>query len=191
MQKSTKIWLAIAGILLIALGIMCICQPAATLFATAWTIGCFTLFAGISKLIFAFKTQAFMPNSGTRMLSAILLIVLGIVLLSRNFFVAYMLPIVVVSWVLVEGVIIAIHSFDYKKVGFTYWWCFLLIGLAAVVLGVLGLRNPDVSAVTLSTFIGIGIALVGVGYILALVGVNKFEKKVDNFLNPKQPVDQQ
>lgn len=31
MKTSTKIWLAIAGILLVALGVLCICRPAATL----------------------------------------------------------------------------------------------------------------------------------------------------------------
>ena len=70
MKKSTKIWLAVAGILLIALGVVCICRPAATLFTTAWLIGCFTLFAGIAQLVFTFRTQAFLPNSGSRMLSS-------------------------------------------------------------------------------------------------------------------------
>ena len=72
MKNSSKIWLAIAGILLVALGVVCITKPAATLFTTAWVIGVFTLIAGISKLMFTFKTQAFLPNSGSRALSAVL-----------------------------------------------------------------------------------------------------------------------
>ena len=64
MKKSSKIWLAIAGTLLVALGVVCICKPAATLFTTAWLIGLFTLITGISKLMFTFRTQAFLPNSG-------------------------------------------------------------------------------------------------------------------------------
>ena len=55
MKTSTKIWLAIAGILLVALGVVCITKPAATLFTTAWLIGLFTLIAGVSKLIFTFR----------------------------------------------------------------------------------------------------------------------------------------
>lgn len=39
MKTSSKIWLAVAGVLLVALGVLCICKPAATLFATAWLIG--------------------------------------------------------------------------------------------------------------------------------------------------------
>ena len=184
MDKSTKIWLVIAGVLLVILGVLCICQPTSTLFATAWMIGCFTLISGISKMIFTFRTQKFLPNSGSRMLSALLLIILGIIFLANNLFVTVSLPIIFAMWVLIEGVIVVVNSFDYKKYGFQYWWVILLLGLAGAVLGVLGLRNPDVTAVTLSTFIGIGIILIGVGYIVAVWGVNKFEKQV------KQQVDQ-
>ena len=181
MQKTDKIWLGISGVLLVALGIMCICQPAATLFATAWTIGCFTLMTGIFKLIFTFKTQKFLPNSASRVLSAIFEIIIGIIFLCNNFFVAASLPVIFVIWVIVEGVFVAIHSFDYKKVGFPYWWALLLFGIAGVVLGVWGLRNPDVSAVTLSTLIGTAILLIGVGYLVALCGINRFEKQVKEF----------
>ena len=181
MGKSSKIWLGISGILLVALGIMCVCRPAATLFATAWMIGCLTLLSGITKMIFTFRTQKFLPNSASRMLSAILDIIIGIIFLCNNFFVAATLPVVFVIWIIVESVFVAIHSFDFKKVGFPYWWALLLFGIAGVVLGVLGLRNPDVSAVTLSTLIGIAILLIGVGYLLALCGINRFEKNVKEF----------
>lgn len=70
MKTSTKIWLCVAGLLLIILGVVCIAKPDITLVSAAWVLGCFTLIAGISKLIFTFRTQAFLPNSGTRALSA-------------------------------------------------------------------------------------------------------------------------
>ncbi|MBQ7268672.1 MAG: DUF308 domain-containing protein [Bacteroidales bacterium] len=183
MKSSSKIWLAISGILLVALGVMCICKPAATLFATAWMIGVFTLISGFSKLIFTFRTQAFLPNSGSRMLSALLQIIVGCIFLANNLFLAVSLPVIFVLWVLVESVVITIESFDYKKVGFSGWWCILLLGIAGIVLGIYGLRNPDVSAVTLSTFIGIAICLIGLGYLVALSGVNRFEKQVKQVLN--------
>ncbi len=187
MKKSTKLWLAIAGVLLIVLGIICICKPASTLFAMAWLIGCFTLVAGISKLIFTFRTEAFLPNSGSRLLSAILQIILGVIFLANNLFLTISLPIIFAMWVLIEGVLIAIQSFDYKKVGFTYWWVILLLGIAGAVLGILGLRNPDVSAVTLSTIIGVGIIALGAAYIFALCGIQKFENTVKEIRNAMMP----
>ena len=178
MKNSTKIWICITGVLLVVLGIVCICHPAATLFSTAWLIGLFTLLAGITELVFTINTQAFLPNSGTRMLSAILNIVLGFIFLGNTLFLGASLPYIFAFWVIVEGILVAVRSFDYKQVGFGGWWGMLLMGIAAVVLGVLGLRNPDITGKTLSTLIGLGIVFAGAAYLVALGGINRFEKKV-------------
>ena len=180
-MKTTKIWLALAGILFIILGIACICSPTETIFAAAWLIGLFTLLSGITKLAFTFYTQAFLPNSASRALSAILQIILGCILLGNEIFVAISLPIIFALWVIVESVTTAIQSFDYKRIGFPHWWCILLLGIGGTVLGILGLKNPDVTAATLSVFIGIGIITIGCSYLVALRGINKFEAKVDHF----------
>ena len=175
MKTSTKVWLVIAGILLIALGVYCICKPAATLFSAAWMIGILVLATGISKLIFTFRTQAFLPNSATRVLSAILEILIGIFFLANSLFLAVSLPIVFALWVLIDSVIIAVNSFDYKRVGFPGWWGILILGICGAVLAVLGLKNPDVTATTMAVMIGIGIITMGVANICAVVGINKFE----------------
>jgi uncharacterized membrane protein HdeD (DUF308 family) len=189
MKTSSKIWLAIAGILLIVLGVYCISRPAATLFTTAWLIGVFTLVSGISKLVFTFRTQAFLPNSGSRALSAILEIIVGFIFLGNNIFLAISLPVIFAMWVTIEGVIIAVNSFDYKRVGFPGWFVILLLGICGIVLGILGLRNPDVTAATLSTLIGLGVIAMGISYLFALRGINKFEKVVDGVF--KNNVDEQ
>lgn len=191
MDKSTKIWLVISGILLVALGILCIAKPAATLFATAWLIGCFTLFSGISRLVFTFRTERFMPNSGTRMLSAILQILIGIIFLCNNLFVAISIPIVCAMWVIFEGVIIFIQSFDFKKVGFGSWWMLMILGILVVVLGVLGLYNVEVTGNIVAILIGVGIIAMGVAYLLAYSGIHKFEKEVVNFNNAVKDAMQQ
>ena len=170
MKTSTKIWLAIAGILLVVLGVLCISRPAATLFTTAWLIGLFTL-----------RTQAFLPNSGTRALSAILEIIIGIIFLANNVFLAFSLPVIFAMWITIESVIIVVNSFDYKRVGFPGWWGILLLGICGIVLGILGLRNPDVTAATLSTLIGLGVIAMGASYLIALLGIQKFENRVKEF----------
>ena len=181
MKTSTKIWLCIAGILLIILGVLCIAKPDMTLVSAAWFLGCLTLFAGCAKLIFTLRTQAFMPNSGTRMLSALLDIFFGCFFLFNILGTAVSLPVVFAIWVMIQGIVIAVQSFDYKKVGFPYWWALLILGVAGAVLGFFGLRNLDVAAVTLSTLIGITIIANGLAYICAVAGVNRFEKKVEGF----------
>lgn len=181
MKTSTKIWLCVAGVLLVILGILCIAKPDITLVSAAWVLGCLTLFAGCAKLIFTLRTQAFMPNSGTRMLSALLDIFFGCFFLFNLLGTAVSLPVVFTIWVMIQGIVIAVQSFDYKKVGFPYWWALLILGTAGAVLGFFGLRNLDIAAVTLSTLIGIAIIANGLAYICAVAGVIHFEKKVQGF----------
>lgn len=178
MKTGQKIWLCIAGILLIALGVICIIKPNITLLSAAWILGLLTLFTGISKMIFVFRTQSFMPNSGSRILIALLEIFFGFFLLSNILGTAVSLPVVFALWVIIEGVSAAVQSFDYKKVGFSYWWAILLLGIVGAVLGFMGLKNLDVTANVLTTLIGIAIILTGLAHILAVAGMNHFEKSV-------------
>ena len=179
MKTGKKTWLCIAGILFIALGVYCIINPNITLVSAAYVLGLLTLFTGIFKLVFTFRTQAFMPNSGTRMLVSLLEIFFGCFFLFNLLGTAASLPMVFAFWIIIEGVSIAILSFDYKKVGFPYWWALLLLGIAGAVLGFFGLKNLDVTAVTLSTLIGISVILIGVAHILAVIGVSRFEKQIE------------
>jgi len=179
MKTSTKIWLCISGLLLIILGVICIAKPDITLVSAAWLLGCITLIAGVAKLVFTFRTQAFLPNSGTRALSAILDILFGCFFLFNVLGTAVSLPVVFAIWIMIEGIVIAVQSFDYKRVGFPMWWVLLCLGIGGAVLGFFGLRNLDVTAGVLSTIIGLGIIANGLAYILAVVGVNRFEKRVD------------
>jgi len=179
MKTSSKIYLAAAGLLLVILGIVCICNPADTLFASAWIIGLMTLLSGIATLVFTLNTQLFIPNSGTRMLSALLQIFLGIFFLSHKGTLTLSLPIVFSVWVMVEGIVLAVDSFDYKKVGFNGWWCILLLGCAAAVLGFFGLRRPDAAGMTLSTLIGLAVIFSGLAHFVALAGAKKFERLIE------------
>ena len=178
MKTSHKIWLIISGILLITLGVVCMIKPLATLFTAAWLIGCFTLVSGLSKLVFAIRTRFLLPNTGMRILSALLQIMIGFFFLGHKMFLTMSLPMVFSLWVMTEGVVIAVQSFDYKKAGFGGWWAMLLFGIAVVVLGVLGLRHLEAAGKALTCMIGIGVILVGLAYLLAVIGISRFEKKV-------------
>jgi len=178
MKKSSKILLTIAGILLLILGVICLFKPVETLFASAWLIGLITLISGLMMLLFTFRTQMFLPNSGTRMLSGLLQMFLGIFFLSHNVSLTAALPYVFAIWVVVEGITLFIESFDFKRFGFSFWWCIMLLGLAAAVLGFFGLSNPAAAGRTLTVLIGLGIIANAICYLIALAGLDKLVTKV-------------
>ena len=179
MKTGHKIWLIISGILLVVLGVWCIAHPVETLFKTAWLIGLFTLLSGISKTVFSIRTRYFLPNTGMRILSGLMQIIFGMILLNHKMFVMLSLPMVFSLWMMTEGVIIAVQSFDYKKVAFGSWWLMLIFGIAVFALGIFGLRNIDVAGMVLSRMIGIGVIIIGIAYILAFTGIKRFEKMVN------------
>ncbi|MDE5899373.1 MAG: DUF308 domain-containing protein [Treponemataceae bacterium] len=174
MKNRSKIYMALTGLLLVATGIICLCHTGATIFAVAWLIGLLTLFTGVSSLIFYFRTNA-VVGSGF-LFAAVADVVLGIIFLCNNFLVASVLPFVFSFWVLFSGIDIAIRSADYKQVGFKGWWIILILGIAAMVLGIVSLLEPVLGVVAITMLVGIALILRGAGYFVALAGIRKFER---------------
>lgn len=183
MKSSNKIYLGLTGTALIALGIICICNPGATLLSASTLIGLLTLLSGFTTLAAWSKVKFFLPT-GNLLLSAILQIVVGLIFLGNKLFVAAALPVVFACWLLFEGIILAIRSFDFKAVHFGGWWVLFLLGVCAACLGFFSLRSPfEVGAPALSYIIGIGIILLGVIDLIALFGIKKLEKRTFSWID--------
>ena len=178
MRNSIKILIAVTGILFILLGILCLAKPGAALFSMAWLMGIITLTSGIVELIAVLNLQRIIPNSGTRVLSAVFQIIVGCILLGNQMLVAASLPVIFTLWIMVEGIIIAVKAFDYKQVEFKYWWCILILGVGGAVLGFLGLRDPAAAGKTLSILVGIGVISEGISFLVTLGGIKRFENNV-------------
>jgi len=178
MKKSTKIYLCITGILLIGLGIFCLCHPGATILSMALIIGCSVLVSGISTLLLWANTRRVFASSGTFLLSGILQIFLGLLFINNNFIVATVLPLIFSMWIFIEGIVIAIRSFDYKNAGVKTWWVGLIFGVLVTLLGVQALKSPVVVGGTLvSTIVSIALIVIGVIELCALVGIKRFESR--------------
>lgn len=178
MKTSTKIWMCLAGIALVALGVVCLVNSGSTLLSLAWLLGLIFLVAGCCEFAAWGKLHLILPQSGLLFLSAFLQVLMGLFFIIHPVSLAAALPFVFAFIVLFEGVRIAIESFDFKHVGFRFWWIMLLFGLAAAAFGVYGLYRPAVSAATLTVLVSIGIILAGVGYWVQVAGINRFEKKL-------------
>lgn len=179
MKKSIKTLLAITGSLLVVLGIVCICYPAETLTSLAWIIGLLTLCSGIFSFVFSLKAQHFIPNAGTMMLRSILMLIIAVFFLSHNSALTAAIPLACAFWIVFEGTSFAIQSFDFKKAGFPHWWLMLLLGLCGICLGFFAFRQPVATGMTISILIGLGIISNGINRFVALFGISRFEKALE------------
>lgn len=183
MKTSTKILMALDGILMIALGIVCLCNYQETLISISWIIGLMMICSGVFSLFMWIYTHNFMFNSGTILLNAILDFVMATFFIGRDSLIAASaMPIVFGFWACFAGASLAIRSFDFKQVHFSKWWMLLILGIAGTILGIFSLIEPVVGAEAISIFLGIAIILIGVSHIVALFGINKFEKNVKKLI---------
>ncbi len=185
-KLTYRTWLYAAAFLMITLGIVFISAPVTTLYSSAWIIGVFSLFSGISQLIFSMSATQ-VPNRASWLLSAILQMLLGLVFVGRGIFVHISLPTLLLIWVLIEGIIIVIQSYDFKKAGYHWWYLICGLGYGVAILGVillvltiggaflslLGLHNPEVSDKILAVLSGIAIIFMGGVFALATAGFRK------------------
>lgn len=165
--------MGLTGVALVALGIVCICNPGATMLSASLIIGILTLVSGISTLIMWSRIKFFLPT-GNLLLSGILQVILGLIFLNNKLFLAAAIPVVFAFWLLVEGLILAIRSFDFKAAGFRAWWVLCVLGVAAAVLGTYCIKAPySVGGPALSYLFGAGIIALGLVDLTALFGIKK------------------
>ena len=178
MLPSRKIYMGITSAALIALGIISICRPAATIISIAWLIGLLCLVSGAANFLNWLNIRHYFPQSGSVILSSILQIILGVLLLENKHFVAGPIPFIFSFFLIFEGINLAIRSFDYKLIHFRFWWLNFLLGIAAAVLGFMSLSTPHLGSATLSLLLGCGLILLGCIYLLALTSINRFERRL-------------
>lgn len=176
---ATKIYLLITAILLIVMGFLFIFNPGSGMVSVAWFAGLLMLISGFCTLIFSMSRQAVMPNAGSTTLMSVLQIVLGIILLSNRGLAVMTIIVMFGMWIIVEGIQLAILSFDYKKYGLKQWWLMLLLGICSTVLGLYALTHPVATGATISILVGLAIISNGITRMVVFFGINKVQNRIE------------
>lgn len=179
MKTSTKIWMCLAGVALVTLGVLCIVYPVDTLVSISWAFGLTLFIAGCSSMLTWAKLRSFVPQSGLMFFSALLQILLGCLLVINPAPLAASLPFIFAFWVLFEGIDIAIGSFDFKRIGFRRWWILFCLGVLAACFGAYALVYPSAGVSVIAWLVGVAIILDGVGNWLKIYVINKAEKRLN------------
>ena len=173
MSTSSKVCVALSGLLFIIAGILCLTSAEATLLSLAWILGFFTLLSGILSLYFYLRGFNAIPGSGYVLLAAIADIIIGIIFLAKQVFVAAAIPFVFAAWILVAGMLAVVHAFDFKRAGYPGWHMLLIFGILTVLFAICSFVDPAISAFTITFMVGFALITRGVNRFVFLAGVKK------------------
>lgn len=156
----------ILGVLLIIVGFSCIFTPLATFLATGYLLGIILLVYGIAGIIRSFGHKADVLEWILNILS----IVVGVVAIIRpgnTLVFDGIILILIACWLLAQGIIQIVLAFKTKSENKGWYWG-LIVGILAVLLGILAFLNPMFTAVTAGILVGFffveaGISLISMG----------------------------
>ena len=164
MKTLQKLWwfTLLRGIILVILAFFVFRHPANALLGVAIYIGISLLITGILQTGASIGFRDSFPNWGWILAGGLLDIVFGFVLLSNPALTAASLPFVIGFWIIVSGIMSFADAFQSKKEEAPLWWLGLLSGVLSVVIGYMIMSNLLFGALTITTWMGIGFAIVGI-----------------------------
>ena len=160
MNKTTMRTLSIlAGVLLIAAGIFCLCNKQAAVVSAGVILGVFMLCAGIVEIVLFSVGGGLVFGAGWLLLDGVLTVLLSMLLLFNRWFTMVSLPL------LFTGVTRFVSAFDLRVLGVRAWGWVLALGIVLLALGIIGLLDPVVSTVAFAITLGVAFILEGLSIV--------------------------
>ena len=183
MSITAKIVLILGAVLSIAAGIIAFCFPGATLGGAAVFIGIVLICMGASMIASYIMERNYMLGSMWVLIGGIATIVLGIFAIINTSLVASTLPVLFAIWALCTGVARLMTSFDLKHLNFSNWWISTIVGALLIVFAIISFFDPVLSAIAMTTLIGLYLVGNGIYSFFELYYINKFETTAQAYLN--------
>ena len=164
-KKTMRILSVLAGVLLVAAGIYCLCNQDVAVLSAGILLGLFMLCAGVLEIIIFSVGGGLIFGSGWLLLDGVLTVLLSMLLLFNQWFTMVSLPILFTLWLLFSGVSRFFSAFDLRVLGVRSWGLVLALGILLLVLGIVGLLDPVVSTVAFAITVGLVFILEGISIV--------------------------
>ena len=165
-SKSMKLLNIISGVLLIAVGIYCLCNQDIAAMTAGLMVGIFMLVSGIIEIIVFAATSGVMFGSGWLLLDGVLTVILSLFLLFNQWFTMMSLPFLFTLWLLFSGISRFVSAFDLRAFGVRGWGWVLAIGIILMVAGFICMMDPWVSFAAIGLTVGLVFLMEGVSAIV-------------------------
>ena len=164
--KTVRILNIVAGILLIAAGIYCLCNEDVAVLSAGLMLGIFMLAAGIAEIVVFAGTSGVLIGSGWLLLDGVLTVIMSLFLLFNQWFTLLSLPFLFTVWLMFSGISRFVSAFDLHALGVRGWGWVLAVGILLMVAGFICMMDPWVSAAAVGVTVGLVFLLEGVSAIV-------------------------
>ncbi|MEE1393617.1 MAG: DUF308 domain-containing protein [Negativibacillus sp.] len=165
-SKTMKVLNIIAGVLLIAAGVYCLCNQDIAALTAGLMVGIFMLVSGVIEIVVFAATSGVLFGSGWLLLDGILTVILSLFLLFNQWFTMMSLPLLFTVWLLFSGISRFVSAFDLRAFGVRGWGWVLAIGILLILAGFLCMMDPWVSVAAIGLTVGLVFLLEGISSII-------------------------
>lgn len=164
--KTVRILNIVAGILLIAAGVYCLCNEDVAVLSAGLMLGIFMLAAGIAEIVVFAGTSGVLIGSGWLLLDGVLTVIMSLFLLFNQWFTLLSLPFIFTVWLMFSGISRFVSAFDLHALGVRGWGWVLAVGILLMVAGFICMMDPWVSAAEVGVTVGMVFLLEGISAIV-------------------------
>ena len=154
--KTVRILNIVAGILLIAAGIYCLCNEDVAVLSAGLMLGIFMLAAGFAEIVVFAGTSGVLIGSGWLLLDGVLTVIMSL----------FLLPFIFTVWLMFSGISRFVSAFDLHALGVRGWGWVLAVGILLMAAGFICMMDPWVSAAAVGVTVGLVFLLEGIGAIV-------------------------
>ncbi len=172
--KTFRVLTILAGVLLIASGIYCLCNQDVAVLSAGVLLGIFMLISGIIEIVVFAGTSGLLIGSGWLLLDGVLTVILSLFLLFNQWFTLLSLPFLFTLWLLFSGISRFVSAFDLRALGVRAWGWVLALGILLMAGSFICMMDPWVSVAAIGVTVGLVFLLEGVS---AIVCTCVFETK--------------
>ena len=165
-SKSMKVLNIIAGVLLIVVGVYCLCNQDIAAMTAGLMIGVLMLISGVMEIVVFATTSGLMFGSGWLLLDGVLTVILSLFLLFNQWFTMMSLPFLFTLWLLFSGVSRFVSAFDLRALGVHEWGWILAIGIILILAGLICMMDPWVSVAAIGVTVGLVFLLEGISSVI-------------------------
>lgn len=154
------------GLLFVIASLVSFNNPDSSLKAVVYVFAIAAVLKGIFELFFRRKLHEFTNQKSTLlMILGIFDLLIGVFLLFNTNAGLLALPYIFAIWFIVDSIMGLVGADIYKVNGSSYYWFILIVNIIGIIVGIMLLFNPIVSAFTLAFLVGFYLMMIGISLI--------------------------